>query len=125
MRGIYAEYATGFDGTTVNLYVKGVLTSTGTPSLTTTLGGALTVGALIVGSPALFFPGTIEEFRIYNRVLTLGEIEALAGISVVAPIACGGPADNLGMKVVFASATRTEFVNNTGATASVVVGVQT
>jgi hypothetical protein len=123
--GVWRHVLATYDGTTVNLYVNGVFTSSGTPSLNTTLSGALTVGTLIVGSPALFFPGTVEDFRIYNRVLTLGEIEALAGISVVAPIACGGPADNLGMKVVFTSATQTDFVNNTGATASVVVGVQT
>ncbi|MCU0914330.1 MAG: discoidin domain-containing protein [Planctomycetes bacterium] len=42
----------------------------------------LTIGVLKHDSPSRFFPGAIDEVRLYHRVLSAGEIAALAGLTM-------------------------------------------
>jgi prepilin-type N-terminal cleavage/methylation domain-containing protein len=69
--------AATFNGTTVTLYLDG------TQQITYTSSGPLSVnadpigvGALTVG-PSQFFPGLIDNLRIYGRALTAGEVRSL------------------------------------------------
>lgn len=66
----------------VQLWVDGVLQS-GTPSGSATLDGNIPDSVLRVGgmSAVGYFPGLIDDVRIYNRSLTSQELAALAAVS--------------------------------------------
>ncbi len=71
----WTHVAATYDGTTLRIYVNGVLIGTragGGAMLTST--GVLRIGGNGVWGE--FFQGRIDEIRIYNRALTLAEIQA-------------------------------------------------
>jgi len=78
--GVWTHLAVTYDGTSIRLYVNGVLRST-----TGSAGGgiAASTGALRIGGNTVFsipgteyFAGLIDEVRIYNRALSAAEITA-------------------------------------------------
>jgi beta-lactam-binding protein with PASTA domain/Ca2+-binding RTX toxin-like protein len=74
--GPWSYITTTYDGATQRLYVNGVQVASRAQT------GSLTVnnGAVRIGGNAIwpdeFFQGSIDEVRIYNRALTLAEIQA-------------------------------------------------
>jgi hypothetical protein len=71
----WSHIAGTYDGTTLRLYVNGTQVGTGTftGSLLTTT-GQLWIGGNAVWSE--WFAGTIDEVRVYNRVLTAAQIQS-------------------------------------------------
>jgi len=78
--GVWTHLAVTYDGTSIRLYVNGVLRST-----TGSAGGgiAASTGPLRIGGNTVFtvpgteyFAGLIDEVRIYNRALSAAEITA-------------------------------------------------
>lgn len=80
--GQWHHVAATYDGTTKQIYVDGALISSGNAS------GALTYNNDSVrigcdennGSPALRFNGALDEIQLYNRALSLAEIQMLAAM---------------------------------------------
>jgi concanavalin A-like lectin/glucanase superfamily protein/PASTA domain-containing protein/Big-like domain-containing protein len=77
--GVWTHLAVTYDGTTLRLYVNGVLRS----SLTASGGIAASTAPLRIGGNTVFsvpgteyFAGLIDEVRIYNRALSAAEITA-------------------------------------------------
>ncbi len=72
-------YLTGsFDGTTWRIYVNGTLDSSNVQSAPVATSAKLEIGAAdIIGSPGQYFPGKIDDARIYNRALSNTEIKQL------------------------------------------------
>ena len=71
----WTHLAATYDGTSLRLYVNGVLVGT------RATGGAMltSTGVLRIGGNGIwgeFFQGRIDEIRVYNRALTLAEIQA-------------------------------------------------
>lgn len=64
-----------FDGTTSNLFLDGVLQMTQTNVTLNTTSTQLTIGAYTTGP--LFFAGSLDEVRIYNRALTTTEVQQM------------------------------------------------
>jgi uncharacterized repeat protein (TIGR02543 family) len=84
--GTWMHVAATFDGTAMRLYINGVLEATMTPPAGTTIATndlPLTVGAQDGTTASRWFMGQMDDVRVYNRALSLSEIQALAG--VVAP----------------------------------------
>ena len=71
----YYIVVTAIKGSTVKVYVNGVLVGTGTAKTDFWTGGYLTIGDLRPGR-GIFFNGTIDEVRIYNRALSEEEIKS-------------------------------------------------
>ena len=77
--GVWTHLAVTYDGTTLRLYVNGVLRSS-----TAASGGiAASTAPLRIGGNTVFsvpgteyFAGLIDEVRIYNRALSAAEITA-------------------------------------------------
>jgi hypothetical protein len=79
--GTWYFYAGTFDGATYKIYFNGVLngSSADSTALITNNLKELNIGYLDVnGSPGRFFPGTIDDVRIYNRALSAQEIYQLS-----------------------------------------------
>jgi Concanavalin A-like lectin/glucanases superfamily len=72
---VWTHLAATYDGTTLRLFVNGAQTGSRAVS-----GALLTsTGVLRIGGNSLwgeYFAGRIDEVRIYNRALTLAEIQA-------------------------------------------------
>ena len=88
----WAHLATTYDGTTLRLYVDGVLA--GSEAATGAI--ATSTGALRIGGNAIwgeYFAGLIDEVRIYNRSLTQAEIQSDMTQSIGTPdtVAPGAP----------------------------------
>jgi hypothetical protein len=66
-----------YDSTTAYIYEFGVLRASVNKSWTTATGPSLQVGRLINGTGNFF--GDIDDVRIYDRVLSISEMKALAG----------------------------------------------
>ena len=81
--GSWMHAAATYDGTTMKLYINGVLES----SMDVPVGAAeintlpLTIGAQDGTTASRWFMGWLDEARVYNRALSLAEIQVLAGIS--------------------------------------------
>ena len=73
--GEFAHVAATFDGTSVKLYVNGVLkhTGAGTPATPTTSDGQLRIG--INGSGGEAFQGIIDEVKIFAEALDASQIQ--------------------------------------------------
>jgi hypothetical protein len=70
------------NGTTYQLYINGVLQSSATGSFGIQSNtGHVSIGAALVPSAARFFPGTMDDMRIYNRALSAQEIKQLYAMS--------------------------------------------
>jgi len=73
----WTHLATTYDGANMRLYVNGVLVSTVAQTGGLSVGnGALKIGGNSVFSGGEFFHGLIDEVRIYNRALTVDQIQA-------------------------------------------------
>ncbi len=74
----WTHLAATYDGTTVRLYVSGVEVA----SRPQTGSISATNGVLTIGSNAYdeYFTGLIDEIRIYNRALSIGEIQVDMGV---------------------------------------------
>lgn len=70
--------AGSWDGTTKRLYVDGVLVGSSSSSITYDTQPVVLGGDDNAGAPALPWDGVLDELRVYSRVLTLAEIQALA-----------------------------------------------
>jgi hypothetical protein len=72
---VWTHLAVTYDGTTLRLFVNGVLRNTqSAPGAAITTAGALRIGGNSVWGE--YFKGLIDEVRIYNRALTVTEIQA-------------------------------------------------
>lgn len=74
--GSWTHVAVVKSGTSVQLYVNGVLDGTGTIARSPVL-NAFRIGTLFqngVQQAKYYFPGSIDEVRIWNKALTVGEI---------------------------------------------------
>ena len=77
--GAWSHLALTYDGTSLRLYVNGVLRSTLAASggITTSTSPVRIGGNVVFSSPGTeYFAGLIDEVRIYNRALTAAEIAA-------------------------------------------------
>ncbi len=80
----WMHIAATYDGTTIKLYINGVLETSSSVAFTigtntTNLG----IGAEPASTVINLFQGTIDDARVYNRALSFEEVQVLAG--VVAP----------------------------------------
>jgi hypothetical protein len=67
--------AATYDGTTLRIYVNGSLAqSTNVPGTLVTSNGALRIGGNSVWGE--YFRGLIDEVRVYNRALSVSEIQS-------------------------------------------------
>ncbi len=78
-------YLTGsFDGTTWRIYINDSLDSFNVQSGPVATGAKLDIGAVdIIGTSGQYFPGKIDDVRIYNRALSLTEIRQLYNAGAV------------------------------------------
>jgi hypothetical protein len=87
----WSHLAATYDGANVRLYVNGALAAT--TAITGNI--AATTNPLRIGGNAVwgeFFSGLIDEVRVYNRALSLAEVQADMGVPVVPPPAGAAPA---------------------------------
>jgi hypothetical protein len=77
--GVWTHLVLTADGTNVRGYINGVLKGTVSYDGTISDGRNLIIGAYaaVGGSKARFFPGSIDEMRIYNRALSAAEVKQL------------------------------------------------
>jgi hypothetical protein len=81
----WTHLAATFDGTSVRLFVNGVqVTSRAQTGALTTSAGLLTIGYDSYGE---YFTGLIDEVRVYNRALSVGEIQS----DMATAVGSGGP----------------------------------
>ena len=74
--GSWNHLVATFDGTTRKLYVNGVLKNSDTPTTpNVTAGQSLYIGSY--STPSNYFPGQIDDVRIYNYALTATQIKQL------------------------------------------------
>ncbi len=85
--GTWTHLAMTYDGTSMKLYVNGVLVSTRTAAKPTVDGLKLMIGSYKTSN---FYEGLIDEVRIYNRALSASEIGADMNTAVVS----SGPSDS-------------------------------
>lgn len=88
--GVWVHTAAVYDGAQMRLYKDGVLigsvAKTGTVAVDPAVGVA--IGNQPAGAGPRPFDGCIDDMRIYERALTLAEIQSLAGVSLP-PVAVG------------------------------------
>lgn len=87
---VWTHLAGTFDGSMLRLYVNGqVVGSKATSAPIDTTTGVLRIGGDSVW-PGEYFPGTIDEVRIYNRALSLSELQTDMATPIVGS---GAPPD--------------------------------
>ena len=64
-----------YDGTTANLYADGVLKTSAAEAWNLVPSGCVIGGQV---GPTQFWPGSVDDVRIYNRALSATEISQLA-----------------------------------------------
>jgi hypothetical protein len=80
--GPWHHVAASYDGTTMTLYVDGVLDKAATLQATlATLGSRFAIGHTVTTVGREPFNGKISDIRVYNRVLSAGEVAQLATFS--------------------------------------------
>ena len=84
----WTHIATTYDGIVQKFYVNGVLVGTANPIVAPSLNTIVqSNGALRIGGDASstgeFFNGLIDEVRVYNRALSVGEITTDMNTAVV------------------------------------------
>ncbi len=81
----WSHLASTYDGTTLRLYVNGVLV--GSQAMTGAI--AASTGALHIGGNTIWgedFSGLIDDVRVYNRALSVSEIQTDLNGAVVPPV---------------------------------------
>jgi hypothetical protein len=71
--GIWHFYVYTFDGSYLKAYLDGVMVS----SVTQTISMKVDTNPVRIGGGNVYFNGTIDEVRLYNRALSDTEIKAL------------------------------------------------
>lgn len=87
--GIWSHVAGVYDGTTIKVYINGILDSATTPQSGTIVDSAadFRIGAYYDSANSYnYFPGQIDEVRVYNYALTQSQIQ-----SDLNPPLIGGP----------------------------------
>ena len=113
--GSWMHAAATYDGTTMKLYINGVLESSmevpgGAVEINTL---PLTIGAQDGTTASRWFMGWLDEARVYNRALSLAEIQVLAGISTnQAPIVTDIPNQTIAEGASFATINLDNFVSD-------------
>jgi hypothetical protein len=75
--GVWYQVACTFDGSTISLYINGALAASSPQPYTPKVGtSGLTIGASHTHT-TYFFPGTIDDIRVYNRALSATDIKTL------------------------------------------------
>lgn len=106
--GQWHHVAGVFDGAANRIYVDGELAgSSGTVFTPTVTEQSLQIGARLRSGPTydLYFEGLIDEVAFYDRALTPGEIEQLAGVAVPS----AGPGAWIGLSLLLALSARFAF----------------
>jgi hypothetical protein len=82
--GTWAQVVLTYDGTTQSIYINGAFASSATtvsgPIIYSPLPGTANgfdIGNTTNLSAARYFPGLIDDVRVYNRALSPAEIQAL------------------------------------------------
>lgn len=91
----FTQIATTYDGTTLRIYINGVLDSSAATSIGTLLNttGPLVIGVALTNGSPIVLPSAIDEPSLYNRALSDGEIASIygagsAGKCKIAPPGC-------------------------------------
>ncbi len=79
--GTWVHYAGTYDGTTMKLYINGVLDTSRTVSVTIGT-NSLPVSFAAENNGARAFKGGLDDVRIYSRALSASEIEQLASTAI-------------------------------------------
>jgi len=88
--GQWAHVTGTWDGQVMRLYINGVwVRSTSMSGSIFTSTGVLRIGGTAALGASEFFDGTVDEVRIYNRALSVQEIEADRDQSVAAQLSSG------------------------------------
>lgn len=114
LQGWHHLVATWDVATGVSLYLDGVLVSN--KSGTT---GAITTTQQTISTPTNAFKGTIDEVKLYNKILTSAEVSVLYGTTNAAPTTTPGNPSPAPLADVFPpliSSVTTATVSTTGAT---------
>jgi hypothetical protein len=99
--------AVTYDGANVKYYINGIQDGPTVAYVTTFSPGQRYIGAYNYGGITSFFPGNIDDVRIYNRALSATEVAALA--------AGNNPAVGSGTATITSSTTIVgTFINNSG-----------
>ena len=90
----WIHVAATWDGTTIRLYYNGVQESSlafAGPIATNTI--PLALGAQVTGAgvASRWFDGEMDDVRVYDRALSLAEVQTLAQVSNTAPVCNGVP----------------------------------
>jgi hypothetical protein len=90
----WMHVAATYDGTTIKMYINGVLNVTRASTSPIPMNSLpLVIGAPSDGLAARVFPGAIDDARLYNRALTAAEIAALVAVpthTITASAGSGG-----------------------------------
>ncbi len=79
----WVHVALVFDGTSLNLYVDGILEGDYSFAATTLIQTTDPLNfSKRVGTSQYYFDGLIDDVRVYNRALSLAEIQALSGMGM-------------------------------------------
>lgn len=82
----WMHVAATYDGTNIKLYIDGVLEGTKPGVTIGTNATNLGIGAEPASTVINFYQGTMDDVRIYNRALSLSEIQTLAGVATTATL---------------------------------------
>ena len=84
---VWMHVAATYDGTNIKLYINGALDNTGQNQTFTIAANTLplVIGRQNDASFYTYYKGKLDDVQIYNRALTLSEIQELAAISPVIP----------------------------------------
>ncbi len=83
----WMHVAATYDGTTIRLYINGVLEGSKPGIAIVANNTNLGIGAEPAATAINFFQGAMDDVRLYNRALTLTEIQAFVGIATATPTA--------------------------------------
>ena len=77
----WMHVAATYDGTIIKVYINGVLDSSANPATTTIGVNSTNLGIGAQSDGTALYQGLLDDARIYNRALSLAEIESLAGVA--------------------------------------------
>lgn len=86
----WTHLAATYNGSSVTLYKNGVAISSSATSVTGNLPSSITPNSqpqplILGGDGSAYWNGSLDEVKLYNRALTLAEVQALAGVTGTPP----------------------------------------